>query len=145
MVTVTSPVSTIRNQVTPMAKKSARKVSKKVTRTYVPAKYAAGGVSKPSSHAWKIADASTHNLDDEVDRSMKKTQFVNSFFFASWLHKKTQTKISTTRTQSLQLAHEFLRQLSHGQHQMHNQDSWFGKERRTHDHEVITSFGRHFL
>ena len=77
MVTVTRPVSTIRNQVTPMAKKSARKVSKKVTRPYVPAKYAGGGPSKPSSHAWKIADASTHNLDDEVDRSMKKTQFMS--------------------------------------------------------------------
>ena len=63
-----------------MAKKSARKVSKKVTRPYVPAKYAGGGVSKPSSHAWKIADASTHNLDDEVDKSMQAPFFSKRTF-----------------------------------------------------------------
>ena len=72
MVTVTSPVSTIRSQATPMAKK--------VTKPYVPAKYRGGGPSKAASHAWKIADASTHNLDDEVSRSMGASTFSKRYW-----------------------------------------------------------------
>ena len=50
-------------------------MAKKVTKPYVPAKYRGGGTSRAASHAWKIADASTHNLDDEVSRSMKQPFF----------------------------------------------------------------------
>ena len=50
-------------------------MAKKVTKPHVPAKYRGGGPSKPSSHAWKMADASTHNLDDEVNKSMDQPFF----------------------------------------------------------------------
>ena len=50
-------------------------MGKKVTKPHVPAKYRGGGPSQPSSHAWKMADASTHNLDDEVNKSMGVSTF----------------------------------------------------------------------
>jgi hypothetical protein len=57
-------------------------MGKKVTKPHVPAKYRHGGSSKPSSHAWKIADASTHNLDDQVNKSMKASGWSKESFFS---------------------------------------------------------------
>ena len=75
-------------------------MGERVTKPYVPAQYRGGGPSKAASHAWKIADASTHNLDDEVSRSMGASTF-SKRYWSTPLYREGDSGLSASTERAL--------------------------------------------